>query len=148
MDNKSAPILVTWSGQSTYTLTTSFVVASDEILVEFAKRVSIYPYYNAGTGATIGQLNFILQANALDSQKDPSGLFWTDQGSYTESSGTWTEEVATYVVNQGAVGTYRGGPTLDFSNLNAQRIKIKVKEVNPGSGAGTTQFIIVKNNNF
>jgi hypothetical protein len=141
--SKSAAKAVEWSGVSTKTLTNSYV-ASDEMLVDFPKRMTIFPYYSAGATETGNNLDFVLEVNPLDSNQDPTGVYWSQVGNYIDSAGTWTEQNSKFLVVQGTPGVYEPGCPLDYTNLNAARIRFKCKENGVASNYGSIRFWVVK----
>ena len=141
--NKSASIPVTYSGSSTYTLTGSYV-ASDDIVVDFAKRVTIYPEYSAGLGETMNYLDFVVYVNPLDSTNDPSGLYWHQTGEWSNAAGTNTEVASKFLVAQGVAGTYRPGVPIDFTNMNCSRFRIRAKENGVSNTFGAMRMFVVK----
>jgi hypothetical protein len=137
--SKSAPVQVTFSGNGTVQLTGSYV-QSDPVLVDFAKRLTVIPSYSAGGSAST--LDFTFDVNPFDESSDPSGSYWCQAGSWCSDSGHGTEVPMDYSVTAGSVGVYRNGTPLDISNLNASRIRIRVKE--SGTVGGNARLFIVK----
>lgn len=140
---KSASIQATWSGSGTYTLTNAYV-ASAEIVVDFPKRITIYPYYSAGAAETSNTLDIVVESNPLDSTEDSAGTYWAQEGNYINTAGTWQEQNSKYLVTQGTPGTYEPGVPIYFTCLNAKRIRIKVKENGVAANYGTIRMWVVK----
>jgi hypothetical protein len=140
---KSAVVPITFSGSSTYTLTSSYV-ASDAIDISFAKRLTIYPEYSAGATETLNNLDFVVEVNPLDSTADSTGLYWAQVGQYSNAAGTNTELANKFLVLQGTPGTYRAGVPIDFTNLNAAQIRIKAKENGVSANYGSMRMFLVK----
>ena len=140
---KSAPKAVEWSGNSTYTLTAGYV-ASDEMTVDFPKRLTIYPYYAAGAAEAGNSFDFVLECNPLDAASDPSGAYWSQMGSWVNAGGTWSEQNSKFLVLQGVAGTYEPGVPLDFTNLNASRIRFRCKENGVMVNFGHARVWVVK----
>ena len=141
--NKSAAKAVEWSGVSTKLLTASYV-ASDEMIVDFPKRMTIFPYYSAGGAETGNTLGFVLEVNPLDLASDPTGAYWSQIGGFTNSSGTYSEQSSDFIIAQGTAGVYRGGVPLDYTNLNAARIRFKCKENGVDTNYGSVRIWVVK----
>jgi hypothetical protein len=141
--SKSAAKAAEWSGVTTKLLTNSYV-ASDEMVIDFAKRVTIYPFYAAGATESGNSLDFVLECNPLDSTSDPSGTYWSQTGNYIDSAGTWQEENAKFLVSQGVALSYEPGVPLDFTNLNASRIRFKCKENGVSANYGNVRIWVVK----
>ena len=149
MDSKVGIQKVTWGTPDTfeYTLTTSYV-ASDPITVDFAKRLTLYGYYKGGSGSSTNTVSIYIEANPFDATEDASGAFWSQVGIYNDTAGTWAQEAAVFTATQTTAGTYKNEVPIDFTNVNAKRIRLVVKE-NVGAGsAGTAKFVIAKNDIF
>jgi len=145
---KSAPQQVTFSGNFTYTLTPSYV-NSDVLRCDFDEAITVYPFYSAGSGETSNTVSIQVQTNPLISEEDTGNLYWANAGGqYTNSSGTWTEEDATYTVSQGDAGTYEPGQPIVLGNMHAQQMRIKVKENGVATNAGSLRLIIVREANL
>jgi hypothetical protein len=141
--NKSAPIQATWSGNATYTLTNAYI-ASDDITIDFPKRLTIYPYYSAGAAEVGNTLDWVLEVNPLDAISDPTGVYWSQMGNYVNAAGTWTEQNSKFLDNQGVAGTYEPGVPLDFTNLNGSRMRFRIKENGVMVNPGTCRIWVVK----
>lgn len=147
MQNKAGTQKVTFSSNFEYTLTSSSV-ASDAIDVSFAKRLSLYGYYKGGAGSTTNTVSIIVEINPFDSVEDSAGDFWSPDGIYLDTSGTWAQEARTFTYTQTTAGTYKKQIPIDLSNVNAKRIRFKAQE-NVGAGsAGSLELVIVKNDIF
>ena len=141
---KTGLITAKWSGNDPYTLTASFV-ASDEIVVDFTKRLTLFPAYKGGAGGTTNVLSYQVQFNPLNATQDPSGLYWATYGIFTDSSGTWSEEAATYTSTQTTAGTYKAGVPLVLGQVDAQRMRILVKETVNAGAAGVVRVQVDTN---
>ena len=133
-----------WSGVNTKTLTTSYV-ASDAIDISFAKRGTLFPYYTAGAGTTTNQVDFYFEINPLDSVTDPTNLYWSQLGIYTDSTGTWSKEAAHYVITQGTASTQLNCIPIFITQLDALQFRVQTKEVQNQATAGVIKFEFGKN---
>ena len=143
MTDSCGTIAVTFSASATYTLTTS-LVASDAFNVNFAKTVSIYGLY--ATQGLANKVSYTVEINPFDAATDPTGAYWSQVGIFTDSTGTWTEEKATYLsVASGAAGTSQTLTPLVIPTVNATQMRIKAKETISAGTAGTLKAVVVKN---
>lgn len=143
---KSSLIPVVWGATSALELTLeSTAQTSNVIPCPFAKRATLYVDYKAGASETGNTADFTIEVNPLDAESDPTGLYWSTLGIYTDSTGTWSQEKATYAVAQGTGGSYAMGVPIKITNLDAMQIRFTAKESGVASNKGSVKCFLVKN---
>jgi hypothetical protein len=135
---------MTWSGVSTQTLTTSYV-ASDAQAIDFGKRITVYPSYTRGAAAGANTLQYQILLNPYDATTDSANAYWFVYGIYTNSSGTWTIQPASYTTSTGTAQVQENTTPLVLEQIDAAQIKIQVKETQSVAAAGTVRVLIEVN---
>ena len=139
MSCKNATYTAKFSTNEDYTLTTSFV-ASDAIALDFAKKITIFPYYTATAATNV--LTFTVEVNPYNAEVDADGDYWTDLGSWVNSSGTYAEEISQYVSDASAGSSLTALKPLNIAQFDAQRIRITAKETVNAGTAGSVRFVL------
>lgn len=145
MHRKSAPIEITFSGSTEYTLTASYV-ASDEIKTKYVSSGTLYALYTpnaSGTGNL--ELDWYIEQNPFTEDEDPDGDYWSQIGTYLDSSGSNTEVPYTFTSTGGVAGTAQTITPVELRNVNGARFRVWARE-DAATAFGTVSFVLTKNN--
>ena len=136
---------LTFGGSDPYTLTTS-LVASNAENIRFSKLANLFAYYTPGAGGSTNTAQITVEVNPFNATEDPNNLYWSQVGQYTNASGTWTEELATFTSNTSTVaGTRHALVPIDLTNLAVCQIRVKAKETVGAGSAGTIRVVLTTN---
>ena len=140
-------VAIKFSNAQNYTLTANYV-ASDIINIDWDQSITIYPFYTAGAGSSANTLQFQVEINPYSLALDSAGTYFKTIGTYTNSSGSHTEQDYVWNVAQGVASALRAGTPLTLTPILASRLRIKAKETVGAGSAGAVFFIITKSNNL
>lgn len=143
LPSNSTPSVMTFSfGGSAPT--SDLIVSADKV-IDYAKSFTVYPFYAAGAAESGNTMEMTLWINPFDAPADPSGLYWSQIGQYTNSSGTLSEQNYTYVIAQGTAGAFKAGTPIPFKigEHSGYRIRAQLTEKGVAANFGMARLVIV-----
>jgi len=146
----TAPYKISFAGDDTYTLTTSYV-ASDAVPTRMTNMAGVYVKYTPA--ANNSKVTFQIQMNPFDAETDASGAYWSTYGNYVDTSGQQQTNTTGAWITQAAdfssLATSVSGTTytlvpVPLKVYQAMQIRILAKETTSGA-AGNVTFVLAKN---